>query len=120
MGPMVYGENEGEVFIGRSITTHKNLSDATMQKVDQEIRRIIDEQYTLARKLLDENRDMVEAMTKALLEWETLDSDQIGDIVARRPPRPPKPIAVRPATPPSEGGGTTPRAEPNPSPAAES
>jgi cell division protease FtsH len=116
---MVYGENEGEVFIGRSITTHKNLSDATMQKVDQEIRRIIDEQYTLARKLLDENRDKVEAMTKALLEWETLDSEQIGDIMAGRPPRPPKPIAVRPATPP-EGGGTSRPAEPNPSPAAES
>jgi cell division protease FtsH len=120
MGPMVYGENEGEVFIGRSITTHKNLSDATMQKVDQEIRRIIDEQYTLARKILEENRDKVEAMTKALLEWETLDSEQIGDIMAGRPPRPPKPVAARPATPPSEGGGTTPRAEPNPAPAAES
>ena len=57
MGPMVYGENDGEVFVGRSITTHKNLSDATMQKVDQEIRRIIDEQYALARRILDENRD---------------------------------------------------------------
>ena len=74
LGPMVYGENEGEVFLGRSITTHKNMSDATMQKVDQEIRRIIDEQYALATKLLEENRDKVEAMTKALLEWETIDS----------------------------------------------
>jgi cell division protease FtsH len=120
MGPMVYGDNEGEVFIGRSITTHKNLSDATMQKVDQEIRRIIDEQYALARRLLDENRDKVEAMTKALLEWETLDAEQIGDIMAGRPPRPPKPIAVRPAAPPPEGGGTSRPAEPSPSPAAES
>lgn len=91
LGPMVYGENEGEVFLGRSITTHKNLSEATMQQVDAEIRRIIDEQYALARRLLDENRDKVEAMTAALLEWETIDADQIDDIMDGRPPRPPKP-----------------------------
>ncbi len=91
LGTMVYGENEGEVFLGRSITTHKNLSEATLQKVDAEIKRIIDEQYTLARRLLEENRDKVEAMTKALLEWETLDADQVSDIMAGRPPRPPKP-----------------------------
>ncbi|WP_305072940.1 ATP-dependent zinc metalloprotease FtsH [Propionivibrio sp.] len=90
LGPMVYGENEGEVFLGRSVTTHKNVSEATMQKVDAEIRRIIDEQYALARKLLDENRDKVEAMTKALLEWETIDAEQIDDIMAGKPPRPPK------------------------------
>lgn len=90
LGPMVYGENEGEVFLGRSVTTHKNVSEATMQKVDAEIRRIIDEQYGLARKLLDENRDKVEAMTKALLEWETIDAEQIDDIMAGKPPRPPK------------------------------
>ncbi len=91
LGPMVYGENEGEVFLGRSITTHKNLSEATMQQVDQEIRRIIDEQYTLARRLLEENRDKVEAMTAALLEWETIDADQIEDIMQGREPRPPRP-----------------------------
>ena len=92
LGPMVYGENEGEVFLGRSITTHKNVSETTMQKVDAEIRRIIDQQYTLARKLIEENRDKVEAMAKALLEWETIDSDQISDIMEGRPPRPPKPV----------------------------
>jgi cell division protease FtsH len=91
LGVMVYGENEGEVFLGRSVTQHKNVSEATMQKVDAEIRRIIDQQYTLARKLLEENRDKVEAMTHALLEWETLDTEQIDDIMAGRPPRPPKP-----------------------------
>ncbi len=91
LGPMVYGENEGEVFLGRSITTHKNVSEATMQKVDAEIRRIIDEQYGLARRLIEEHRDKVEAMTKALLEWETIDADQIDDIMAGLPPRPPKP-----------------------------
>ena len=91
MGPMVYGDNEGEVFLGRSITTHKNLSDVTMQKVDSEIRRIIDEQYALAQKILKENRDKVEAMTEALMEWETIDADQIKDIMEGRAPRPPKP-----------------------------
>jgi len=91
LGPMVYGENEGEVFLGRSITTHKNVSEATMQQVDAEIRRIIDQQYSLARRLLEDNRDKVETMAKTLLEWETIDSDQIDDIMAGRPPRPPKP-----------------------------
>src|SRR6188508_1944758 len=91
LGPMVYGENEGEVFLGRSVTVHKNVSETTMQKVDAEIRRIIDQQYRVARKILEENRDKVEAMTKALLEWETLDADQIGDIMSGKPPRPPKP-----------------------------
>ena len=90
LGPMVYGENEGEVFLGRSVTTHKNVSETTMQKVDAEIRRIIDEQYALARKLLEANRDKVEAMTAALLEFETIDADQINDIMAGQPPRPPK------------------------------
>ena len=91
LGPMVYGENEGEVFLGRSVTTHKNVSEATMQKVDIEIRRIIDAQYGLARRLIEENRDKIEVMTKALLEWETIDSEQIGDIMEGREPRPPKP-----------------------------
>src|SRR5258706_961183 len=67
LGPMVYGENEGEVFLGRSVTVHKNVSETTMQKVDAEIRRIIDQQYALARKIIEDNRDKVEAMAKALL-----------------------------------------------------
>jgi cell division protease FtsH len=96
LGPMVYGENEGEIFLGRSITTHKNVSETTMQKVDGEIRRIIDEQYSLARRMLEENRDKVEAMAKALLEYETIDADQINDIMAGLPPRPPKPAAQAP------------------------
>ena len=101
MGVMVYGENEGEVFLGRSVTQHKNVSEATMQKVDAEIRRIVDEQYALARGLLEENRDKVEAMAYALLEWETIDSEQIDDIMAGKPPRPPKPTqsTSRPSAP---------------------
>ena len=90
LGPMVYAENEGEVFLGRSVTKTTHVSEATMQKVDNEIRRIIDEQYGVARKILEDNRDKVEAMTRALLQWETIDADQINDIIEGRPPRPPK------------------------------
>ncbi|HEV8258806.1 MAG TPA: ATP-dependent zinc metalloprotease FtsH [Casimicrobiaceae bacterium] len=114
MGPMVYAENEGEVFLGRSITTQKNVSEATMQKVDQEIKRIIDEQYALARKLIEDNRPKVEAMAQALLEWETLDSDQIEDVMQGRPPRPPKPTTT-PAAPtfgPDAGPDAKPAATP--------
>jgi cell division protease FtsH len=109
LGTMVYGENEGEVFLGRSVTTHKNISEASMQKVDAEIRRILDEQYALARRLIEENRDKIEAMAKALLEWETIDADQIDDIMAGKPPRPPKPAAVTPpAEPPADEEPTAP------------
>jgi len=118
LGTMVYGENEGEVFLGRSITTHKNVSEATLQKVDGEIRRIIDTQYKLARRLLEENRDKVEAMAKALLEWETLDAEQINDIMAGKPPRPPKPVTTTAApTGGSAGDGAAGAAAPA-SPAA--
>jgi cell division protease FtsH len=109
MGPMVYGENEGEVFLGRSVTTHKNLSEETMRKVDAEIRRIIDQQYALAHRILEENRDKVEAMTTALLEWETIDADQIADIMAGKPPRPPKPSpSSQPPQPPQDATPTAP------------
>ena len=93
LGPMVYGEEEGEIFLGRSVTQHKNMSEASLQKVDAEIRRIVDEQYALARKLIEDSRDKVEAMTAALLEWETIDAEQIKDIMEGRAPRPPKPTA---------------------------
>ena len=112
LGPMVYGENEGEVFLGRSITTHKNVSEVTMQKVDQEIRRIIDEQYALARRLIEENSDKVEAMAKALLEWETLDADQLNDIMEGKAPRQPKPKQSGTTPPPAQKDGTTGAAAP--------
>jgi cell division protease FtsH len=112
LGTMVYGENEGEVFLGRSVTTHKNISEATMQQVDAEIRRIIDQQYALARGLIESNRDKIEAMTKALLEWETIDADQINDIMAGNPPRPPKPPA------PSSQAQQPPQDQAPPAPAA--
>jgi cell division protease FtsH len=90
LGPIVYSENEGEVFLGRSVTKTTNMSEETMRKVDVEVRRIIDEQYTIARKLIEDNADKMHAMAKALLEWETIDGEQISDIMANKPPRPPK------------------------------
>lgn len=90
LGPMVYAENEGEVFLGRSVTKTTNISEKTMQEVDAEVRRIIDEQYAIARRLIEDNRDKMEVMAKALLDWETIDADQIDDIMEGREPRPPK------------------------------
>jgi len=90
LGPMVYADNEGEVFLGRSITKTTNMSEETMQKVDKQIRKIIDEQYAIARKLIEDNQDKMHAMAKALLDWETIDAEQIEDIMQGREPRPPK------------------------------
>ncbi|OYV48977.1 MAG: cell division protein FtsH, partial [Burkholderiales bacterium 21-58-4] len=90
LGPVVYAENEGEVFLGRSVTKTTHVSESTMQKVDHEIRSIIDEQYAVARKIIEDNRDKMDAMAAALLELETIDADQIQDIMEGRPPRAPK------------------------------
>jgi cell division protease FtsH len=116
LGPMVYGEEESEIFLGRQVTTHRSVSESTMQKVDAEVRRIIDEQYALARKILEENRDKVEKMTATLLEWETIDAEQIDDIMSGRPPRPPKPVA-EPASK-VDGNANPDGASPTPAPAS--
>ena len=116
MGPMVYGDNEGEIFLGRSITRTVNMSEETMKKVDAEVRKIIDGQYAVARKLLEDNRDKVEAMAKALLEFETIDNEQIDDIMSGKPPRPPKPSqsssSGASSSGPSSSAGTAPSANP--------
>jgi cell division protease FtsH len=115
MGTMVYVDNDQDSFFGRM--SAKSVSEATQQKVDNEIRRILDEQYGVARKLLEDNRDKVEAMVVALLEWETIDAEQINDIMAGLPPRPPKPTP--PVIKPSKDAGTSgPAATPAPQPAA--
>ena len=115
LGPMVYADNEGEVFLGRSVTKTTNMSEQTMQTVDHVIRRIIDEQYGVARKLIEDNKDKMHSMAKALLEWETIDAEQIEDIMSGREPRPPKDWVPR-ATPP--GGGTKPPVSTDGAPAA--
>jgi cell division protease FtsH len=109
LGPIVYAENEGEVFLGRSVTKTTNMSESTMQKVDAEVRSIIDEQYHLARSLIEEHADKMHAMAKALLEWETIDADQLNDIMAGLPPRPPKDGNIRTMkSGGGPGGGATP------------
>lgn len=90
MGVMVYAENEGEVFLGRSVTKTTHISEKTMQAVDAEIRRILDEQYKRARELIEGHQKEMHRMAKALLDWETIDGDQIDDILAGNEPRPPK------------------------------
>ena len=115
LGTMVYAGNEQDSFFGSM--TSKTISEATQQKVDGEIRRILDEQYGIARGLLEANRDKVEAMVAALLQWETIDAEQINDIMAGLPPRPPKPS--QPTTPsPRDTGSSGPKAEPTPQPIA--
>ena len=120
LGPMVYAENEGEVFLGRSVTKTTTMSEETMQKVDAEVRRIIDQQYALARKLIEDNRDKMHAMAKALLEWETIDSEQLDDIMAGKEPRPPKDWTPRipPAGSDSSSSGGTPAVKPDVAPTA--
>lgn len=84
MGPMVYAENEGEVFLGRSVTKTTHVSEKTMQAVDEEVRRIIDQQYAEARRLIEENRDKMEVMAQALLRVETINADQIRMVMEGR------------------------------------
>ena len=120
LGPMVYAENEGEVFLGRSVTKTNNMSEATLQKVDGEVRRIIDQQYKVARTLIEDNKDKMHAMAKALLEWETIDGDQLDDIIAGKEPRPPKDWTPRNPSVGGSGGptGGTPAVSTDPAPNA--
>ncbi|MBP7302373.1 MAG: ATP-dependent zinc metalloprotease FtsH [Brachymonas sp.] len=110
MGPMVYAENEGEVFLGRSVTKTTSISEATQQKVDVEIRRILEEQYAVAQKILEDNRDKMEAMTAALMKWETIGREQVEDIMAGREPQPPSDWT--PQLPPRDGSNGMPAALP--------
>ena len=89
LGPLAYGEEEEEVFLGRSVTQHKNVSDETAHIIDEEIRNVIDRNYDRSRRILKENIDKLHAMAQALIKYETIDSQQIEDIMAGRTPRPP-------------------------------
>ncbi len=90
LGAIMYGEDEGEVFLGRSVTRHKNVSDETAKLIDEEIKAIIDRNYERARKILEDNMDILHAMTEALVKYETIDEGQIDDLMARRPVREPE------------------------------
>ena len=90
MGPLAYSEDEGEVFLGRSVTQHKNLADDTARVIDEEIRDVIDRNYERAEKLLKENEDILHSMSDALMKYETIDADQISQLMERVTVSPPK------------------------------
>lgn len=90
LGPMAFGEEEGEVFLGHSVTRHKVVSEETAHTIDEEIRSIISRNYGRAKRILEENIDKLHSMANALIKFETIDSEQIDDIMAGREPRPPK------------------------------
>jgi cell division protease FtsH len=109
LGTMVYEDSEQDAYFGRM--SSKTVSEATQQKVDTEIRRILDDQYALSRKLLEDNQEKVKMMAKTLLEWETIDADQINDIMEGREPRLPKAgIPPKRHSPDNTSGGVAPKA----------
>ena len=89
LGPLTYSEDDGEVFLGRSVTRHKNVSDETAHVIDEEIRAIINHNYQRSERLLRERLDTLHAMAEALIKYETIDADQIDDLMAGRSPREP-------------------------------
>jgi len=90
LGPLTYSEDDGEVFLGRSVTQHKNVSDVTAHAIDEEIRKIIDRNYQRARSILEEQEKKLHAMAKALMKYETIDITQVKDIMEGREPKPPE------------------------------
>ncbi|WP_278361237.1 ATP-dependent zinc metalloprotease FtsH, partial [Idiomarina abyssalis] len=90
MGPLLYAEDENEVFLGRSVTQHKHMSDDTARAIDEEVKSVIDRNYQRAKKLLEENVDILHSMKDALVRYETIDADQIDDLMNRRDVRQPK------------------------------
>jgi len=90
LGPLAYSEEEGEIFLGRSVTQHKSVAEETSHTIDEEIRSIIDRNYERAETILKENMDILHAMAEALMKYETIDKYQIDDLMSRKPVREPK------------------------------
>ena len=103
LGPLAYGEEQGEVFLGKSMAKQREVSDETQHAIDEEVRAIIDSNYTAAERILQENIDKLHVMADALMQYETIDREQIDDIMQGQEPRPPKGWEDRPA----EGGDTS-------------
>ncbi|MGD8510656.1 MAG: ATP-dependent zinc metalloprotease FtsH, partial [Gammaproteobacteria bacterium] len=89
LGPLAYSEDDGEIFLGRSVTKHKHMSDVTAHAIDEEIRALVDTEYQRAETILKENEDKLHVMADALIRYETIDENQIKDIMEGREPRPP-------------------------------
>ncbi len=102
LGPLTYSEEEGEVFLGHSVTQHKQVSDETAHIIDEEVRSVIDRNYKRAEKILNDNQDKLKLMAEALMKYETIDSEQIKDIMAGKEPRPPADWSDGDAEPPAD------------------
>lgn len=97
LGPLTFGEEEGEVFLGRSMTQHKEISDRTAQQIDEEVRAIIDRNYNRAKDILVANMDKLHTMAESLIKYETIDANQIKEIMSGKEPTPPEDwAAVKP------------------------
>ncbi len=90
LGPITYGEETGEVFLGRAVTSRKEVSEETAAIIDTEVKNIVERNYQRAKTILEENKNQLKTMAEALITYETLDRNQIDDIVAGKKPRPPK------------------------------
>jgi cell division protease FtsH len=110
LGPLTYSEDDGEVFLGRSVTQHKHVSDDTAHAIDEEVRKIIDANYARSEELLKENIDKLHAMAQALVKYETIGDAQIRDIMDGREPRPPEDWDDT-IDPSSDSGSSTPEPE---------
>jgi cell division protease FtsH len=110
LGPLTYSEDSGEVFLGRSVTQHKQVSDVTAHAIDEEVRRVIESNYQRARQILTDALDKLHLMAEALIKFETIDEEQLKDIMAGRPPRPPAgwddTLSNKPPKAPAEGTAT--------------
>src|SRR5699024_10021287 len=109
LGPVTYSEDEEEVFLGRSVSQHKSVSDETARKIDEVVRSILDGAYATSRRLLTENMDKLHIMAEALLQYETIDSKQIDDIMQGRRPGPPADWDKPTPTPPPSTSGSDPK-----------
>ena len=107
MGPMSYGEDEGEIFLGRSVTQHKAVSDLTAKSIDEDVRALINRNYQRAEKILKDNIDKLHLMTKLLMKYETIDSDQIDAIMEGREPGAPRDWTDTSSTPPPSSSDTS-------------
>ena len=114
LGPLTYSEESGEVFLGRSVTQHKQVSDVTAHAIDEEVRRLIDSNFQRARQILTSSLDKLHTMADALMKYETIDEGQLKDIMEGRPPRAPKPVQPpsQPKDPGSQPTATAPAAPP--------
>ncbi len=90
LGPLTYSEETGEVFLGRSVTQHKQVSDVTAHAIDEEVRRVIEVNFKRAREILTGSLDRLHTMAEALMKYETLDEEQLKDVMAGKTPKPPE------------------------------